>query len=257
MMTASDTGRVNQKKRTRIAIVQACRELIRSGTAVTMPDVARLALVSEATAYRYFPDLASLVHEAFDGMWPSPAEALGPVAGSRDPVERVAFACEFLLRGVLSSQTAVRAMIAATITRPEQAATRPGLRVGLIEEALAPLNDTLGGTDPARLTQLKQDLAAVISAEALFALTDLARLTPEDAIASLVRTATTVTAATLETARSGPGHLPAAKPGVGDRGRRGVVVVHRHAELGGDDEIVPPSTTTSPCSSPTSPHCPR
>jgi AcrR family transcriptional regulator len=207
-MTDSDTGRVNQKKRTRIAIVQACRELIRSGATVTMPDVARLALVSEATAYRYFPDLASLVSEAFDGMWPSPAEALGPVAGSRDPVERVAFACEFLLRRVLGSQTAVRAMIAATITRagdggrdhgPEQAATRPGLRFGLIEEALAPLNDTLGGADPARLTQLKHDLAAVVSAEALFSLTDLARLPPEDAIASLVRTASTVTAATVRT----------------------------------------------------------
>jgi AcrR family transcriptional regulator len=191
-MTDSDTGRVNQKKRTRIAIVQAC-------ATVTMPDVARLALVSEATAYRYFPDLASLVSEAFDGMWPSPAEALGPVAGSRDPVERVAFACEFLLRRVLGSQTAVRAMIAATITRPEQAATRPGLRFGLIEEALAPLNDTLGGADPARLTQLKHDLAAVVSAEALFSLTDLARLPPEDAIASLVRTASTVTAATVRT----------------------------------------------------------
>jgi AcrR family transcriptional regulator len=198
-LTDSDTGRVNQKKRTRIAIVQACRELIRSGATVTMPDVARLALVSEATAYRYFPDLASLVSEAFDGMWPSPAEALGPVAGSRDPVERVAFACEFLLRRVLGSQTAVRAMIAATITRPEQAATRPGLRFGLIEEALAPLNDTLGGADPARLTQLKHDLAAVVSAEALFSLTDLARLPPEDAIASLVRTASTVTAATVRT----------------------------------------------------------
>ena len=196
MMTENDTGRVNQKKRTRMAIIGACRELIRSGATVTMPDVARLALVSEATAYRYFPDLVSLVDEAFAGMWPSPAQALAPVADSGDPVKRVAFACEFLLRGVLASQTAVRAMIAATITRPEQAAIRPGIRFGLIDEALAPLNDTL---DPARLTQLKQDLAAVVSAEALFSLTDLARLTPEDAIASLVRTATAVTAAALGT----------------------------------------------------------
>jgi AcrR family transcriptional regulator len=196
MMAENDTGRVNQKKRTRMAIIGACRELIRSGAAVTMPDVARLALVSEATAYRYFPDLVSLVDEAFASMWPSPAQALAPVADSGDPVERVAFACEFLLRGVLSSQTAVRAMIAATITRPEQAAIRPGIRFGLIDEALAPLNDTL---DPVRLTQLKQDLAAVVSAEAFFSLTDLARLTPEDAIASLVRTATAVTAATLGT----------------------------------------------------------
>ena len=196
MTTENDTGRINQKKRTRMAIVGACRELIRSGATVTMPDVARLALVSEATAYRYFPNLVSLVNEAFAGMWPSPAQALAPVADSGDPVARVAFACEFLLRGVLASQTAVRAMIAATITRPEQAAIRPGIRFGLIDEALAPLNNTL---DPVRLTQLKQDLAAVVSAEAFFSLTDLARLTPEEAIASLVRTAAAVTAATLGT----------------------------------------------------------
>jgi AcrR family transcriptional regulator len=197
MTTESDTGRVNQKKRTRMAILQACRELIRSGVIVTMPDVARLALVSEATAYRYFPDLASLVNDAFAGMWPSPAEALGPVADSGDPVERVAFACEFLLRGVLSSQAAVRAMISATILRPELAAARPGIRFGLIDEALAPLAGPRGDTDPARLSQLRQDLAAVVSAEAFFSLTDLARLTPDDAIASLVRTATTVTQAAL------------------------------------------------------------
>ena len=196
MTTENDTGRINQKKRTRMAIVGACRELIRSGATVTMPDVARLALVSEATAYRYFPDLVSLVNEAFAGLWPSPAQALAPVADSGDPVERVAFACEFLLRGVLASQTAARAMIAATITRPEQAAIRPGIRFGLIDEALAPLNGTL---DPVRLTRLKQDLAAVVSAEAFFTLTDLARLTPDEAIASLVRTAAAVTAATLGT----------------------------------------------------------
>jgi len=197
MTTDSDTGRVNQKRRTRMAILQACRDIIRSGATVTMPDVARLALVSEATAYRYFPDLASLVNEAFTSLWPSPAQALAPVSDSDDPVERVAFACEFMLRGVLSSQTAVRAMIAATITRPELAPARPGLRFGLIDEALAPLNETLGATDPARFGQLKQDLAAVVSAEALFSLTDLARLAPGEAVASLVRTATTLTQAAL------------------------------------------------------------
>ena len=35
------TGRVNQKLRTRTAIVDACREVIRSGGPVTMPAVAR------------------------------------------------------------------------------------------------------------------------------------------------------------------------------------------------------------------------
>jgi AcrR family transcriptional regulator len=196
-MIEDDTGRANQKKRTRMAIVAACREVIRSGAPLTMPEVARVALVSEATAYRYFPDLPALLSSAFPGLWPTPAEALAPVADSADPVGRVAFACEFLLRGVLSYQGAVRAMIAATITRPELAGSRPGLRFGLLDQALAPLDDTLMVTDPARLAQLKRDLAAVVSAEALFVLTDLAGLTPDDAIASLVRTATTVTEAAL------------------------------------------------------------
>ena len=36
-----------------------------------MPQVARAALVSEATAYRYFPDLVSLLREALAGVWPA------------------------------------------------------------------------------------------------------------------------------------------------------------------------------------------
>jgi AcrR family transcriptional regulator len=193
MTTEDDTGRVNQKKRTRMAIIGACREIIRSGAPVAMPDVAKAALVSEATAYRYFPDLAALLNEALAGLWLSPAEALGPVAGSADPVERIAVACEFLLRGVLAYSGAVRAMIAATITRPELAATRPGIRFGLIDEALAPRSGPLVAMDPAQLARLRKDLVAVVSAEALFVLTDLAGLAPEEAIASLVRTATTLT----------------------------------------------------------------
>ena len=119
-------GRANQKTRTRRAIIDACRELVRTGADVTMPEVARRALVSEATAYRYFPDLTSLLAETIDGLWPSPDEALAPVASSADPVERVRFACEFLLRGVLSYQGAVRAMISGTITRPGLGAGPPG-----------------------------------------------------------------------------------------------------------------------------------
>jgi len=194
-------GRANQKIRTRRAIVDACRDLVRTGSDVTMPEVARHALVSEATAYRYFPDLVSLLGETIDGLWPSPAEALQPVASSRDPVERVAFACEFLLRGVLSLQGAVRAMISDTITRPKLAATRPGIRFGLIDYALAPFESALVASDPAALGQLKRDLAVVVSAEALFTLTDLCELSPDEAIASAVRTATVVTAAAF---RDGP-----------------------------------------------------
>lgn len=196
MTIQAQAGRVNQKQRTRAAIVDAARELISGGAEVTMPAVATAALVSEATAYRYFPDLVSLLREAVDGSWPSPAEALAPVEDCADPVERIAFATEHLLRHVHRFQSAVRATIAASIVRPGSATMRPGLRFGLIDEALAPLAGS-GTLRPAAVAQLKRDLAVVVSAEALFTLTDLCGLPPEEAIASAVHTARVLTAAAL------------------------------------------------------------
>ncbi|MEZ0094891.1 TetR/AcrR family transcriptional regulator [Streptacidiphilus sp. EB129] len=200
---STTTGRANQKLRTRTAILAAAVELMRTGQDVSMLEVAKSALVSEATAYRYFPDLASLLQEAMAGQMPTPQEALAAVADSHDPVERVAAATEHLLRLVLVYQGATRAMIAATITRPDTVAARPGLRFGLIDHALAPVADTLGA---AALQQLKNDLAVVVSAEALFCLTDLCALAPEDAIASAVRTATTLTRSAVH------GHTPGSGP---------------------------------------------
>jgi AcrR family transcriptional regulator len=203
MTTQARRGRANQKQRTRTAILDATRGLIRAGDEVSMPAVARAALVSEATAYRYFPDLVSLLREAVD-VWPSPGEALAPVAHCDDPVERVAYAAGVLLRGVLTYESAVRAMISASITAPDAAATRPGHRFGLIDEALAPLTRTLARTSPEALGQLKRDLAIVISAEALFTLMDLCGLAPDEAVASATATARTITAAATRD-RAGPG----------------------------------------------------
>lgn len=196
MTSPTTAGRTNQKQRTRSAILQAAVELSRTGREVNMPEIAQAALVSEATAYRYFPDLLSLLQEATAGQLPTPTEALAPVADSKDPVERVAAATEFLLRHVLARQGVVRAMIAGSVVRPAQTA-RPGLRFGLIDHALSPLAETLEAVDPAALAQLKRDLAVVVSAEALFSLTDLYGLDPEAAIASVVHTATTLTRAAL------------------------------------------------------------
>jgi AcrR family transcriptional regulator len=199
MAIAESKGRTNQKARTRQAIVDACVELIRRGQPVTMPEVAKAAMVSEATAYRYFPDLASLLAKALAADWPTPAEALAPVEASDDPVERVAFATRFLLQGVAERHEVVRSMIAATIAQPDLSSrARPGIRFGLIEYALAPFVDALESTSPERLAQLRLDLAVVVSAEALFSLTDLCGLSVEDAIDSAEKTAGTLTSAAFQ-----------------------------------------------------------
>jgi AcrR family transcriptional regulator len=199
VVIAESKGRPNQKARTQRAIVEACLELIRQRRPVSMPAVAKAAMVSEATAYRYFPDLASLLTRALAEDWPTPSEALAPVEGSHDPAERVAFATRFLLRGVAERQAVVRSMIAATIAQPGLAGrTRPGIRFGLIEHALAPFVDAFEAATPGALAQLRLDLAVVVSAEALFSLTDLCGLTMEDAIDSAEKTARTLTSAAFQ-----------------------------------------------------------
>src|SRR5258708_9640538 len=157
MTIQAQSGRVNQKQRTRTAIVAAARELMQGSAEVTMPAVARAALVSEATAYRYFPDLVSLLREAVDGTWPSPAEALAPVERCDDPVERIAFASEHLLRHVHRYQSAVRAMISASLVKPGSAAMLPALRAVLPHHPLAPLEPTLAPPPPPPFTHTHHD----------------------------------------------------------------------------------------------------
>jgi AcrR family transcriptional regulator len=201
---AESKGRTNQKARTQRAIVEACVELIRQRQPVTMPEVAKAAKVSEATAYRYFPDLASLLAKALAEDWPTPAEALAPVAASSDPAQRVAFATRFLLSGVAARQAVVRSMVSATMVQPEiSGRARPGIRFGLIEYALAPFIDVFEATNPELLAQLRLDLAVVVSAEALFCLTDLCGLSTGDAIDSAEKTARTLTSAAFQQIDSG------------------------------------------------------
>ena len=71
---------------------------------MTMPDVAQAGARLGGDGLPLFPDLAALLNEAFGGHVAQPGRGARPGRGSADPVERVAFACEFLLRGVLATR---------------------------------------------------------------------------------------------------------------------------------------------------------
>jgi AcrR family transcriptional regulator len=187
--------RSNQMERTRSAIIAAARDLAESGAEITMPRIAAEARVSEATAYRYFPDLVSLLRAAV--MVEDLVPVLRSATRSDDPVERIGQAAEVLGRAVLRRLGAVRVVVASTIAKPSTAKDRPAHRFGLIEYALAPWIDAGGPARPADAEELVRGLALVISAESVFTLTDLCGLTPEAAIASLVATARRMTAAAV------------------------------------------------------------
>ncbi|MFD5537078.1 TetR/AcrR family transcriptional regulator [Streptomyces sp. NPDC127079] len=188
-------GLSSQMERTRSAIVAAARELADTGAEITMPQVAAEARVSEATAYRYFPDLLSLLRVAV--MAEDLVAVLRAATRGDDPVERIGQAAEILGRAVLRRQGAVRVIVASTVVKPSTARARPAHRFGLIRHALAPWADRCGSAGHADVEQLVRGLALVISAESLFALIDLCDLTPDDAIASMVTTARQMTAAAV------------------------------------------------------------
>ena len=89
---------MNQKARTRTALLKATAELVAEGRQPSMPDVADRALVSVATAYRYFSSAEDLWWEASLGaIARTMAEAeQGVEAAGSDPQARL----EALIRGV-------------------------------------------------------------------------------------------------------------------------------------------------------------
>jgi AcrR family transcriptional regulator len=60
--------RANQRRRTKAAIMEGARTLLREGKVPSVADAAEAAGVSRATAYRYFPTQGALVQEAVDAV---------------------------------------------------------------------------------------------------------------------------------------------------------------------------------------------
>lgn len=75
-----DTGRVNQKAKTRTKILAAAKELMQEEKAITLEDVAKKANISRATIYRYYTKIDILITEAsLDIHHKSPDELLDEV----------------------------------------------------------------------------------------------------------------------------------------------------------------------------------
>jgi AcrR family transcriptional regulator len=205
--TSAPKGRVsgerpNQKLRTRRALVEAVRELVQKGERPTVAKTARLALVSEATAYRYFPDQSALVREAYLAPWAGVDAAFAGLSGDAGLADRVAAATESLLRFIIGNETAVRAVmglsllrsIEGEVGRAEARAMRPGHRLALIDAALKPFAETIARQ---HLRRLRLSLAAIISSETLVSLKDHCGSNDDEVIEIAVWTARAVVQAAL------------------------------------------------------------
>lgn len=184
-MNATANGRQNQKERTRKDLLLAAARLARQGQTPTLEEIAKEALVSRATAYRYFPSVeALLVEAALDVVIPD-TDALFADTSSDDPVARLERVDTALHDIVLANEPAMRMMLVHTLQSGMQRAeegsdipVRQNRRMPLIEAALAPARQEF---KPATLKTLSRALALIMGTEGMVVVKDVLQLNDAEA----------------------------------------------------------------------------
>jgi AcrR family transcriptional regulator len=184
MLHRPDSGRENQRRRTRKDLLAAAARLLKEGRTPDMDSVAEEAMVSRATAYRYFPSIEALLVEApLDGRIPEPADVF---AGdeSTDPAARVDKAEAALHEMVYRNEAQLRAMLVANLQQAAKGHMRDGVplrqnrRRWLVEAALAPARARF--TDAA-YTKLVAALALIFGVESMIVFRDVLGLDEQSA----------------------------------------------------------------------------
>ena len=178
------TGRVNQKARTRAALLNATRALLAEGMSPTVEQAADRAAISRTTAYRYFTNQRELLTAVF----PEIAErSLLDAGAPDDPAARLDLVLERFTRHTLEHEPELRAQLRLSLEpgplEPDQLPFRKGRAIGWIEDALAPLREHMSAPE---LRRLVLAIRATIGIEALIWLTDIAGL-PRDEATELMR----------------------------------------------------------------------
>lgn len=170
-------ARANQKRRTRKDLLQAAARLLKEGRNPSLEEIAEEALVSRATAYRYFPNVEALLIEAPLDLALPDETALFAGAPAKDPVARMERVDAALHDMILENETALRLMLAKSMER--RAAGDDGLparqnrRTPMIEAALAPAKAEFSR---ASLDKLQKALALIVGTEAMIVFKDVLQL---------------------------------------------------------------------------------
>lgn len=185
-----DSGRRNQKYRTRRALLAAARTLLERQEPVSVAAVAALADISKATAYRYFSTTDAIIREAvLDGRWKSADEVIGDATEVRERVQRVN---AYLFQHTRNNEAAHRLFLSKALETwvleggKPKAQLRLGRRIPMYELALAPVKAAL--PKPA-FDRLVLSLAAASGIESYIALKDVCELddaTADDISATII-----------------------------------------------------------------------
>lgn len=150
------------------------------GKEPSIDEVAEVAMVSRATAYRYFPNHQTLIMEAMLDAKFADAEEVLRDADPQDAAERAARVNKYLF-DLDELEVPLRLFLSASLSdwvkSDGKADVRSGRRVPMLELALEPIREQL---DEDSYKKLLHALTAMVGIEAYVALRDVAKLSPEE-----------------------------------------------------------------------------
>ena len=137
-------GRVDQKRRTRDALIAAARDLVANGATPTVEGAAEAASISRTTAYRYFSNQRALLVAAHPE---TAATSLLPDDAPDDAATRLDLVIDAFTRSTVENEAQQRTMLRLSLeadpVERSQLPLRQGRGIKWIEEALAPLRDQM------------------------------------------------------------------------------------------------------------------
>ncbi|WP_170480714.1 TetR/AcrR family transcriptional regulator [Ruegeria arenilitoris] len=166
--------RINQKNRTREALLVAARELMSEGQEVTLAKVAERARTSRATVYRYFSDPGVLALDATLDIEVRPTSEL--LVGIDDVRTRVHAVARYYLDFSRDHETYFRQFLGETLKVSLKKGTvkmRGARRVDAFGEALEPLRYSM---KPREYEDLKLRLSMTTGMEQFIILEDILRV---------------------------------------------------------------------------------
>jgi AcrR family transcriptional regulator len=179
--------RTAQKLRTRRALLTAAGELVAAGKTPTVADAADAAMVSRATAYRYFPSQEALLVEVPLRLGLPTVESLfGSDDAPTEVEDRVALVHNAMYDHLREREVQFRLFERNALLRSLErdhldVPQRPAFRLELLDAALEPVGDEL---ESDTLERLKTALSILIGTEAMIAMRDVVRLDHDQARAS-------------------------------------------------------------------------
>jgi AcrR family transcriptional regulator len=184
MADVDGAGRPNQRRRTRKDLLQAAARLMKQGSTPGLEQIAEEAMVSRATAYRYFPSADALLLEASLDIALPEAEAILGEDAPRDPVARLELVEATLDAMIMANEPGLRRMLIHSLERKLRAdgesdtPARQNRRTPLIDAALEPARREF---KPAALANLRRALALVIGTEAMVVFKDVLQVDDAEA----------------------------------------------------------------------------